>query len=64
LLLLKSFNRTGNVSAFSFFAKFVNHITLLKDLGKSFASKEELDNNKRSRSAILRIAQRTTKDVE
>ncbi|CAC9448797.1 rRNA small subunit methyltransferase H [uncultured Gammaproteobacteria bacterium] len=38
--------------------------TLLKDLGKSFASKEELNNNKRSRSAILRIAQRTTKDVE
>jgi 16S rRNA C1402 N4-methylase RsmH len=26
--------------------------TLLKDLGKSFASKEELNNNKRSRSAI------------
>ncbi|CAC9579490.1 16S rRNA (cytosine(1402)-N(4))-methyltransferase RsmH [thiotrophic endosymbiont of Bathymodiolus puteoserpentis (Logatchev)] len=38
--------------------------TLLQDLGKSFASKEELNNNKRSRSAILRIAQRTTKDVE
>jgi 16S rRNA C1402 N4-methylase RsmH len=38
--------------------------TLLKDLGKSFASKEELNNNKRSRSAILRTAQRTTKDVE
>jgi 16S rRNA (cytosine1402-N4)-methyltransferase len=34
--------------------------TLFKDLGKQFASKEEVKNNKRSRSAILRIAQRTT----
>ena len=34
--------------------------TLFKDLGKQFASKVEVKNNKRSRSAILRIAQRTT----
>jgi 16S rRNA (cytosine1402-N4)-methyltransferase len=34
--------------------------TLFKDLGKQFASKAEVKNNKRSRSAILRIAQRTT----
>ncbi|SFV87640.1 rRNA small subunit methyltransferase H [hydrothermal vent metagenome] len=33
----------------------------LKDLGKSFASTEEIDNSRRSRSAILRIAERTTK---
>lgn len=33
----------------------------LKNLGKSFASVEEIDNSRRSRSAILRIAQRTTK---
>lgn len=32
--------------------------TPLKSLGKSFASKQEVKNNKRSRSAILRIAQR------
>lgn len=38
--------------------------TLLKDLGKSFVTKEEVKNNKRSKSAILRIAQRTTKNVE
>jgi len=30
--------------------------TLLKDLGKTFASKEEVKHNKRSRSAILRVA--------
>ncbi|WP_138146748.1 16S rRNA (cytosine(1402)-N(4))-methyltransferase RsmH [Bathymodiolus heckerae thiotrophic gill symbiont] len=35
--------------------------TLLRDLGKSFASSEEISANRRSRSAILRIAQRTTK---
>ncbi len=34
--------------------------TIFKDLGKQFASKAEVQNNKRSRSAILRIAQRTT----
>ncbi len=34
--------------------------TLFKDLGKQFASKAEVQNNKRSRSAILRVAQRTT----
>jgi 16S rRNA (cytosine1402-N4)-methyltransferase len=34
--------------------------TLFNDLGKQFASKVEVKNNKRSRSAILRIAQRTT----
>lgn len=33
----------------------------LKNLGKSFASAEEIENSRRSRSAILRIAQRTTK---
>ena len=33
--------------------------TLFKDLGKQFASKTEVQNNKRSRSAILRVAQRT-----
>ncbi len=33
--------------------------TVLKDLGKAFASKDEIALNKRSRSAILRIAQRT-----
>lgn len=33
----------------------------LKNLGKSFASKKEVENNKRSRSAILRIAQRNKK---
>ena len=37
--------------------------TLFKDLGKQFASKVEVKNNKRSRSAILRIAERTTLDV-
>lgn len=31
----------------------------LKDLGKSFASVAEIDNSRRSRSAILRIAERT-----
>lgn len=36
--------------------------TLFKDLGKQFASKAEVQNNKRSRSAILRIAKRTTLD--
>ncbi len=30
--------------------------TLLKDLGKQFASQEEIKHNKRSRSAILRVA--------
>jgi len=34
--------------------------TLFKDFGKQFASKTEVRNNKRSRSAILRIAERTT----
>ena len=34
--------------------------TLFKNLGKQFASKTEVSINKRSRSAILRIAQRTT----
>ena len=34
--------------------------TLFKNLGKQFASKAEVSTNKRSRSAILRIAQRTT----
>ncbi len=33
--------------------------TKFKNLGKYFASKEELQHNKRSRSAILRVAQRT-----
>ncbi|AYQ56186.1 rRNA small subunit methyltransferase H [Bathymodiolus thermophilus thioautotrophic gill symbiont] len=33
----------------------------LKNLGKFFASTAEIDNSRRSRSAILRIAQRTTK---
>ncbi|CAC9643599.1 16S rRNA (cytosine(1402)-N(4))-methyltransferase (EC 2.1.1.199) [uncultured Gammaproteobacteria bacterium] len=33
----------------------------LKNLGKFFASAEEIGNSRRSRSAILRIAQRTTK---
>lgn len=37
--------------------------TLFKDLGKQFASKVEVQNNKRSRSAILRIAKRTTLDA-
>ena len=37
--------------------------TLFKDLGKQFASKAEVQNNKRSRSAILRIAKRTTLDT-
>ncbi len=37
--------------------------TLFKDLGKQFASKAEVQNNKRSRSAILRIAKRTTLDA-
>ncbi len=31
----------------------------LKDLGKSFASTKEIDNSRRSRSAILRIAEKT-----
>ncbi|TEU22234.1 MAG: 16S rRNA (cytosine(1402)-N(4))-methyltransferase RsmH [Gammaproteobacteria bacterium] len=34
--------------------------TLFKDFGKRFANKDEVKNNKRSRSAILRVAQRTT----
>ena len=38
--------------------------TMLKDLGKHFASKEELQVNNRSRSAILRVAQRTTLEAE
>jgi len=38
--------------------------TALKDLGKKFASKEELQTNKRSRSAILRTAQRTELEME
>jgi len=38
--------------------------TLFKNLGKQFASKDEVKNNKRSRSAILRVAQRTTLKVE
>lgn len=33
----------------------------LKDLGKSFANAQEINNSRRSRSATLRIAQRTTK---
>ncbi len=33
--------------------------TVLKDLGKQFASKEEVEHNLRSRSAILRLAERT-----
>ena len=37
--------------------------TLFKDLGKQFASKAEVQNNKRSRSAILRIAKRTALDA-
>lgn len=37
--------------------------TLFKDLGKQFASKVEVQNNKRSRSAILRIAKRTALDA-
>jgi len=37
--------------------------TIFKDLGKQFASKVEVQNNKRSRSAILRIAKRTTLDT-
>ncbi len=37
--------------------------TIFKDLGKQFASKAEIKNNKRSRSAILRIAERTTLGV-
>jgi 16S rRNA C1402 N4-methylase RsmH len=37
--------------------------TLFKDFGKQFASKAEVQNNKRSRSAILRIARRTTLDA-
>jgi 16S rRNA (cytosine1402-N4)-methyltransferase len=37
--------------------------TLFKDFGKQFASKAEVQNNKRSRSAILRIAKRTTLDA-
>jgi len=38
--------------------------TLFKDLGKQFASQDEVRNNKRSRSAILRVAQRTTLEAE
>jgi 16S rRNA (cytosine1402-N4)-methyltransferase len=38
--------------------------TLFKDLGKQFASKDEIKNNKRSRSAILRVAQRTVLKAE
>jgi len=37
--------------------------TLFKDFGKQFASKAEVQNNKRSRSAILRIAKRTALDA-
>ncbi len=37
--------------------------TQFKNLGKQFAGKEEVGVNKRSRSAILRIAERTTLDV-
>ena len=37
--------------------------TIFKDLGKQFASKVEVQNNKRSRSAILRIAKRPTLDT-
>ncbi len=38
--------------------------TLFKKLGKQFASKDEVRVNKRSRSALLRIAQRTTLVLE
>ncbi len=38
--------------------------TLFKNLGKQFSSQAEISNNKRSRSAILRIAERTTLVVE
>jgi len=38
--------------------------TLFKNLGKQFASKVEVKVNKRSRSAILRVAQRTTQKAE
>ena len=38
--------------------------TLFKNLGKQFASKDEVKNNKRSRSAILRVAQRTVLKAE
>ncbi|SFV79290.1 rRNA small subunit methyltransferase H [hydrothermal vent metagenome] len=38
--------------------------TMLKDLGKHFASKEELQVNNRSRSAILRVAQRTILEAQ
>ncbi len=38
--------------------------TLFKKLGKQFASKDEIRVNKRSRSALLRIAQRTTLVLE
>ena len=38
--------------------------TLFKNLGKQFASKDEVKNNKRSRSAILRVAQRTALKAE
>jgi len=37
--------------------------TLFKDFGKKFANKDEVKNNKRSRSAILRIAERTALNV-
>ena len=38
--------------------------TLFKNLGKQFASKDEVKNNKRSISAILRVAQRTALKAE
>jgi len=38
--------------------------TLFKNLGKKFASKAEININKRSRSAILRVAERTTQKIE
>ncbi len=38
--------------------------TPLKNLGKSFASKEEVKHNKRSRSAILRVAQRNNSNAK
>jgi len=38
--------------------------TLFKKMGKQFASKDEVRVNKRSRSALLRIAQRTTLVLE
>jgi 16S rRNA (cytosine1402-N4)-methyltransferase len=37
--------------------------TLFKDFGKQFANEDEVKNNKRSRSAILRIAERTALNI-